>query len=161
MAEFIDDTGEAFAGVVLLGVAVEAKFGAEEAIVDVGQFEGHHAKADAPFPGSGEEGMEPAVDVGLEIGWFGEALGALILGHVVVTHLEREGANAFAFGADFGEEPVGHPAEHGLDIIFVGEIGFERFLVTEGFLRFAGGDQWSFVDGVGELEQRARLAAEQ
>ena len=97
----------------------------------------------------------------LEIGRFGEAFGALILGHVVVTHLEREGANAFAFGADFGEEPVGHPAEHGLDIIFVGEIGFESFLVAEGFLRFAGGDQRSIVDAVGELEQRAGLAAEQ
>ncbi len=161
MAELIDDAGEAFAGVVLLGVAVEGEFGAEEAVVDVGQFEGDHAEADASFPGSGEEGMEPAVDVGLEVGWFGEAFGALILGHVVVANLEGEGANAFAFGADFGEEPVGHPAEHGFDVGFVGEIGFERFLVTEGFLGFAGGDERSFVDAVGELAQGAGLAAEQ
>ncbi len=161
LAEFVHGPGQAPPGGGLRRRGFQRQFGAKQPVIDLGELQRNHAEAYPALPGLAEHRAQPAVDVGLQIGRFGEALAALIFGHVVVADLDGEGPNALSFRAHLGEEMVGHALEHGQGVFFVGEVGGESLLLAVTFGGRAGRDDGPLVDAVSELPEGRRGAAQQ
>src|SRR5262249_1544323 len=71
LAEFVHDVGQTLLGVVLAGKDVQAKAAGETPFIDVREFEGDEAEADAAFPGFAQEEGELGVELGFQVGRFG------------------------------------------------------------------------------------------
>ena len=139
----------------------QRQFAAEHAVIHVRQFQRHHPQAHAPLPRLAQQSAQSPIDVRFQIRGFAQAFGPLVFVAVVVTHLHRQRPHAPAFLAHRGKQAVGHAPQHGFDIFFVGHVLVERFLLAEGFLRLARGNQRALINAVGELPQDGRLVAEQ
>ncbi len=160
VAEEIEMGSEQGIRIMAAGGGGEGKFGGEEAAVELGEFERNEPEADAAFPGFAEEDVEQTVNIGFEIGGFGEAFADLIFGHIIIANTNGEGADAGVFLADFGKEVIGHAAEGGGEVLFIREVNGEGFLVAERFLGLARRDEGAVVNAMRELADGGGLVAE-
>ena len=159
--QFIQHHGQPFAGFMVLRGRFQGQFAAEHAVIHVRQFQRHHPQAHAPLPRLAQQSPQSPIDIRLQIRRFAQAFGSLVFVTVVVTHLHCQRPHAPAFLAHGRKQSVGHAPQHGFHVFFVGHVFIERFLLAEGLLRLARGNQRTLINAVGELSQDGGLAAEQ
>ena len=156
-AQVVHGSGQPALGLVLPGGSIQRQFPAEESVMHVGQFQRHHPQAHPPPPGLPQQRVQPAVEVGFQVGRLREAGPALVLRHVVVAHLHGERADGVILLSQAGAEGVRHAAQRGLRKVLVGDIGGERLLLAVGLGWGTLRDNGPFINAPGELPQQLSL----
>src|SRR6185436_13288177 len=62
--------------------------------------------------------------------------------------------------AHLREQTVRHAAQRGLDVLLIGQIAAECFLMTESLLRLARGNEWSLINSVSKLPNQRSLISQ-
>ena len=104
LAQIVHGAGKALPGIVLPGGSVQGQAAPETALIDIGQLERDQPEAHTAFPCLAQEQNHPGIDFRFQVRRLSQALARLLLVHVVVAHLDREGADAFAVRAHLGHE---------------------------------------------------------